>query len=414
MKYLPNKFQWGVLLGNIFDHYDTALYALLAPFFSHQFFPSTDPLTSLILTYSLLPLSIFTRPAGTLFFGMIGDLLCGKTAFTLSLLGVTITTTLMTFIPTYDQVGYWAPLLLTVTRLFQSFFAAGEVSSGGVLLMENTPSEQKNFMSGLYNTSTMGGILLASVAVMVLGMMEATENGWRVLYLIGSLTIIFVYLLRKDSTYRKHTKPSSGIKDLCINLWNYKASILTIALVYGFSYACFSAAFTLVNAILPYVSLLSKVDAMKTNTLLMVIDFLLLPFFAWIGCFVTHRNMLLAGAAATIVFGIPLYAALEGAGMERALFVRFFLMLIGVSFSATVLPWSQKLLPESVRFTGTGVAFSLGFQLVGVPTTAISLWLYQQTKMSSSAAWYWVFLATVSFVLVVWVSFKQKVTAAEI
>lgn len=412
MKPKLSKFHWGVLLGNIFDHYDTALYGLLAPFLAHHFFPADDPLTAIIIAYALMPSSMIMKPLGSIFFGMIGDLYGGKNAFTISLVGVTMLTTSMAFLPTYDQVGYWAPILLTLARMLQSFFAAGELSSSGVLLMENTPVEQKNIMSGFYNASTMGGILLASLAVTLLGIYGVPDEGWRILYFLGSITLFFVYFLRKSHPHSTSNKTISSPKTIFKQLWNHKIPISIIAVIYGFSYSCYVIAFTLINALLPYVTTLSKVDAVKTNTFFMVIDFLLLPFFAWVGNFVTHRTMLLSGTIATILFGIPLFAGLEGATLQQALIIRFLLMIIGVSFSSTVLPWSQKLLPDAVRFTGTSVAFALGTQLIGIPTTALSLWIYQQTLITSSAGWYWVSVACVSLGLVIWsesrVDVKQR------
>lgn len=409
MKFTPSRFQWSVLLGNLFDHYDTALYGLLAPFFAHQFFPSSDPLTSLILTYAILPMGIFTRPLGTLFFGFIGDLYGGQKAFVLSLFGVAIVTVLMTFLPTYDQAGVWAPMLLALARMLQSFFGAGEVSSGGVLLMENTEPENKNMMSGFYNSSSMAGIMLSSAAVTFLGLYGLAETGWRMLYFFGCITLLFVYFLRKDAPHRTVKRVTPKPKELFSNLWNHKKEILAITIIYGFSYSCFSIAFVLINALIPYVTNLSKVDAMTTNTFFMVIDFMILPCFAWLGSFVSYRTMLISGGLCTLLFGIPLFGMLEGASFYGVACVRFFLMLIGVSFSATVLPWSQKLLPEPVRFTGTGVAFSLGHQLLGVPTTAISLWIYQQTGLASSASWYWAGLAFLSIVTVLWVNAEDAV-----
>lgn len=407
MKFIPSRFQWSVLLGNVFEHYDTALYGLLAPFFAHQFFPANDPLTSLIFTYALLPISICVRPLGTLFFGLIGDLYGGKRAFTISLLGVALITILMALLPIYEQVGFWSPVLLTLARTAQSFFAAGEVSSGGVLLMQNTPEENKNIMSGFYNSSTMGGILLASTAVSLLGLYGDLEAGWRLLYLLGSFTLYFVYILRRHTDHHSLKKEKIRLEEFCSNLWTHKKPIFAITMIYGFSFSCFSVAFVLINGLLPYVTNLTKMEAVNTNTFFMGIDFLILPVFAWLGNFVTHRTMLLAGSACVALFGIPLFGLLEGASFEQAMIVRFFLMLIGVSFSATILPWSQKLLPPAVRFTGTGMAFAFGSQLVGVPTTALSLWIYQQTELASSAGWYWVFLACVSCGIVLWVHAKE-------
>ncbi len=414
MKSLPNKFQWGVLLGNVFDHYDTALYGLLTPFIAHQFFPTNvDPLTAIILAYALMPLGLISRPLGTMFFGTIGDILGGGKAFTLSLLGVAFVTILMAFLPTYNEVGFWSPILLSLSRMLLSFFSAAEISSGGVLLMENTRSEDKVMMSSLYNSSTVAGILLSSIAVTLLGRYGMVENGWRVLYLFGSITIFLVYFLRRNTPSKATLKKKTSPKDLMNTLWEHKKAIFIIAVISGFSHSCFSVAFVLINALLPYVSTLSKAKAMETNTLFMAVDILLLPLFGWLGSYVSNRILLIIGGLSVMALGIPLFAALEGANLPQALCVRFLLMLVGVSFSAAVLPWSQSLLPPSARFTATGLAYSLGSQLFGIPTTAVSLWIYQQTGMASSAGWYWVGLASISSGLVLWVSFREAVKKLE-
>ncbi len=110
-----------MLLGNLFEHYDTALFSLLSPFLASLFFPNQDPLTALILTYCIIPLGMIIRPLGSLVFGYIGDTLGRKEALVLSLFGMAIVTGAMGFLPTYHQVGFLAPILLSLGRIFQNF-----------------------------------------------------------------------------------------------------------------------------------------------------------------------------------------------------------------------------------------------------------------------------------------------------
>src|SRR5262245_113042 len=95
--------KWSMLLGNLFEHYDTALFGLLSPFLAPLFFPGQDPLTALILTYCIIPLGMIARPIGSLIFGYIGDTRGRKEALVLSLMGMAIITTIMGFMPTYQQ-----------------------------------------------------------------------------------------------------------------------------------------------------------------------------------------------------------------------------------------------------------------------------------------------------------------------
>src|SRR5580692_11516409 len=125
------------IIGNIFEHYDNALFGLLAPFIASQFFETSDPITALILTYGILPLGIVFRPIGSLFFGWIGDRYGRRQALCLSLTGMAIATISMGCLPTYATAGIVAPCLLALCRILQNFFASGENVGGAIFLLEH-------------------------------------------------------------------------------------------------------------------------------------------------------------------------------------------------------------------------------------------------------------------------------------
>src|SRR5579862_8456534 len=102
------------IIGNILEHYDNALFGLLAPFIASLFFEKSDPLTALILTYGMLPLGIVFRPLGSLFFGWLGDRYGRKQALSLSLVMMAAVTVSMGCLPTYATAGIAAPILLAI------------------------------------------------------------------------------------------------------------------------------------------------------------------------------------------------------------------------------------------------------------------------------------------------------------
>src|SRR5579872_7035410 len=131
------RFRFAGMIGNLLEHYDRALFGLLAPFIAPLFFEGKDPLTALILTYGMLPLGILSRPLGSLFFGWIGDRFGRREALFYSLLGMAFTTIGIGFLPIYAQIGALAPLLLAFGRLLQNFFDAGETAGGAIAVLEN-------------------------------------------------------------------------------------------------------------------------------------------------------------------------------------------------------------------------------------------------------------------------------------
>ena len=134
------RFQlWSACLGNLFEHYDTALFGFLSPFLAPLIFPQQDPLTALILTYAIIPLGMLARPLGSLFFGFLGDTYGRQCALSFTLLGMSVVSLGLAFSPTYAQAGIIAPLIFCLGRGLQNFFASGEIMGGSCLYLRKRP-----------------------------------------------------------------------------------------------------------------------------------------------------------------------------------------------------------------------------------------------------------------------------------
>jgi MFS family permease len=400
-----------MLLGNLFEHYDTALFSLLSPFLAPLFFPGQDPLTALILTYCIIPLGMIARPIGSLVFGYIGDTHGRKEALILALGGMAIVTASMGFMPTYHQVGILAPILLSLGRIVQNFFAAGETIGGAIYLIENTPETHKDMISSFYNASTVAGVLLASLGVSILCALNAVQEYWRVLYLFGCSTAVFAALLRLKMTLKPlFSQPSpSSIKFALKTCWHNRSALLAIAIASGFSYASYTLSLVMMNGFVPLVSPVSKMEMMHLNTILLALDFLLLPLFGFLATQFSREKMMILSGLLALVTGFPLFWFLQGASLIAVIFIRLSLVVIGVWFSAPFHSWAQHLVPRSHRYTVISFAYAIGSQLVGGPTAAISLWLFQKTGWIISAAGYWMVLGFLASYLIA----KQEALAEE-
>lgn len=125
---------WNVCLGNLFEHYDTALFGFLSPFLAPLIFPKEEPITALILTYAIIPLGMLARPLGSLVFGFIGDVCGRKHALFLTLAGMSLVSGCIALSPTYAQAGIVAPIIFCLGRILQNFLAAGETMGGAIFL----------------------------------------------------------------------------------------------------------------------------------------------------------------------------------------------------------------------------------------------------------------------------------------
>jgi MFS transporter, MHS family, proline/betaine transporter len=388
---------WNACFGNLFEHYDTALFGFLSPFLAPLIFPDHEPITALILTYAIIPLGMLARPFGALVFGYVGDVYGREHSLFLTLAGMAFVSGFIAFSPTYLQVGMLAPLLFFFGRALQNFFAAGETMGGAIFILENASEKRHDVLSGFYSASAIGGHLLASVGVYLTGQYYAIDSGWRVLYLFGCITALFGCMIRSPSfSPQPSVKVSQTITNLKSRLWSNRKSLIIIVINSGFAYATYSMALVLMNGFIPLVSSLTKAEVMKINSYLLVLDFCALPFFGWVASKVSREKLMLSASLGVVLLAMPLLSSLKGASLLGIIGVRIVLVVFGVAFFAPFHAWAQQLVPPNCRYVVISFGYALGSQLLGSPTAAFALWCFQKTGMTSSLSWYWMVLGLAS------------------
>ncbi|MBI3236094.1 MAG: MFS transporter [Chlamydiales bacterium] len=413
-----NSTSYGQLIsacfGNLLEHYDTALFGFLSPFLAPLIFPEKDPMTALLLTYAMIPLGMLARPLGSILFGYIGDRYGRGKALFLTLLGMSIISCIIAFSPTYAQAGFLAPLIFCIGRVLQNFFSSGETIGGAIFLLENTPSKRHDLLSSLYNASTVGGILLASFGVSVLSFYSDIEITWRLLYLFGCLTALAGIIVRgKGSSHTPlaPTSPKELLATLAKTFWNHKKALGIIALSSGFSYASYSIALIFLNGFIPLVSTFTKTEMAALNTLLLLLDFCILPLFGYIASKIKREKLMLISSFSVLLFAPFLFLLLENATLATIIFVRASFVLLGVAFSAPFHSFAQQIVPPAHRYTIISFGYALGSQAIGGPTAALSLWCFKTTNVLISASLYWVGLASICSLLLA-IRLKRQKTIA--
>ncbi len=186
------------LIGATIEWYDFFLYGLVAGLvFNKMYFPSHDPLVGTMLAYATFAVGFIARPFGGVVFGHFGDRIGRKSMliFTLVLMG--IATFLIAFIPTYDSIGIWAPILLLLCRVVQGLGLGGEWGGAVLMTYEYAPKNKRGFYASLPQIGLSIGLCLAAGVVALLSATltnEAFYNwGWRVAFGLSAL-LVFVGL----------------------------------------------------------------------------------------------------------------------------------------------------------------------------------------------------------------------------
>src|SRR5512141_2264828 len=151
-------------LGTVFEWYDFYLYATLAPFFAALFFPKGNETAALLSAFATYAAGFLVRPFGALVFGRIGDLVGRKYTFLITILVMGFATAAVGFLPTYESIGWAAPIILVSLRLLQGLALGGEYGGAATYVAEHAPHGKRGYdTSWIQTTATLGFFLSLAV-----------------------------------------------------------------------------------------------------------------------------------------------------------------------------------------------------------------------------------------------------------
>lgn len=188
------------MMGNLFEFYDFILFAYFAPILGKLFFPSADETTELIKAFGVFAVGFFVRPLGGIVFGHIGDKVGRKQALVLAIILMAIPTAVIGLLPTYEEIGISASILLIVMRMLQGFSMGGNYGGSITFTTEHSDPKHRGLIGSFAITSCLVGILLGSATATlfsyVLSEHDLNTWGWRVPFLLGILICFVGYYLR--------------------------------------------------------------------------------------------------------------------------------------------------------------------------------------------------------------------------
>ena len=183
------KVAFASAVGTTVEWYDFFIYGTAAALvFNRQFFPEIDPLMGTLAAFATFGVGFFARPVGGVIFGHYGDRIGRKRMLVLSLLIMGVATFLIGFLPGYDRIGIWAPVLLVLLRLLQGFGVGGEWGGAVLMAVEHSPRAQRGFFGSWPQIGVPAGLLLATAVFAVFSALpdEAFRAwGWRVPLLLS-------------------------------------------------------------------------------------------------------------------------------------------------------------------------------------------------------------------------------------
>ncbi|TXE79607.1 MFS transporter [Campylobacter peloridis] len=363
-------------LGGALEFYDFIIFVFFATYISKNFFPSdTDEFWRLLNTYGAFAAGYLARPLGGIVMAHFGDKFGRKNMFMLSILLMVIPTFSLAFIPTFETIGYFAPVILILVRIAQGIAIGGELPGAWVFVKEHAPEDKSSFYISAINASMALGILLGSFVALLINKYFSQEEiydyAWRIPFFIGGIFgIISIYLRRflQETPVFKQMKRENSLEKFPLKALFKKASIffdiLPSMLLTWMLTACVIILVLLMPNFMPEVLVIEKADAIyiqMIGIIILAIGTLLA------GIWVDKFGFLITAFIFTICFCLScffyfyfFYAQI----LHLSIYFYFIAIFFGgINALAPIL--MCKVFEPKIRFSGISFSYNIAYAFAG-------------------------------------------------
>jgi len=395
-------------VGTAIEWYDFFLYSVVTGLvFAKLFFPNSDPLVGTLEAFAVYAVGFVARPVGAAIFGHYGDRIGRKATLIATLLLMGVATFLVALVPTYEQVGIWGAVILTVLRFIQGVGVGGEWGGSVLLAMEwARTNHSRGFIASWPQFGVPCGLFLANLAVLSFSQMSGEQFlswGWRLPFFL-SLVLVAIGLW-----IRLGIMETPVFTRLVVERKIERAPMLEV--IKRHPGAIILSALARMAEQAPFYIFTAFVFSYGTGTLHVSRDFLLvavlvaailsfvsIPLFGHISDRIGRKKMYMIGAAVCGVFGF-IYFGLLNTGSLTLIFLAIVLSLIphdmmyGPQAALIAESFSGKL-----RYSGSSLGYQLASVIAGGPAPLIAAWLFAQYHSAWPIAWYIAACAVITLV----------------
>lgn len=387
----PSRVLLASLIGTTIEFFDFYVYATAAVLvFPALFFPGEDPTTALLASFATFSIAFFARPLGAVVFGHFGDRVGRKATLVAALLTMGISTVIIGLLPTYEQIGVIAPLLLALCRFGQGFGLGGEWGGAVLIATENAPEGKRSWYGMFPQLGAPVGLFLSSGMFLLLLTFMSREDllawGWRVPFLF-SIVLIAVGLwvrlsLAETKAFQKAIDKQERVSVPFVEVFrNHKRSLFlgtfvalaTFVLFYIGSAYLLSYNIKVLEMTLP--------EALAVQVWGAVIFGLFIPLAGKVADWWSRRNLLILVTVAIGAFSFAIAPLLTGGLTGVYLFVTLGMALMGITYGVIGAALAAPF-PTSVRYTGSSLAFNFAGIVGASLAPYIATWLQANYGMA--------------------------------
>jgi len=399
----------GGSIGQFIEFYDFTLYGLTAVIFSQLFFPGTNPVAAMLATFATFGVAFVVRPVGGLFFGALGDRIGRRRVLTITLIAIGGATALMGILPTYGQIGAWAPALLVLCRLIQGFSAGGESVGAPSFVFEHAPVNRRGFWLNITIAATALPSVVAGTMILVLSQSMPNEAfmawGWRLPFLLAlPLALVGVWIRSRtvesdafNAAKAARTKEFSPVREA---FRENRLRMVQVIFVMGLTAMGFYFLSAYFVSYVQTTGHLSREQSLLVNAAALALYAILLPIGGRLGDRFGRKPMLTAGSLAIAVLSVPSFMLVTSGSLPLALLGQSLFVVALCIYGGGCYTFFVEIFTTRTRFTSAAISYNGAYAIFGGTAPFVGTALVGGTGVPHAPGFYMAAAAVVVLLLV--------------
>jgi MHS family proline/betaine transporter-like MFS transporter len=372
-------------IGQVFEIFDFVIYGFFAVAIGRAFFPSSDPIASLLASFATFAVGFLMRPVGAMVIGWYGDRVGRRKALVITVGLMALATGCTGLIPSYASVGVWGAILLVVCRMLQGFSTGGEWGGAAAFLVEHAPAGRRGLIGSFQQAATALGAMGATFSAAILTSALSAESfftwGWRIPFLIGFVLGPVGFYLRSrvaETPVFQRAEASRTLTRMPLaEAFTTHGWVLLSA--FGLSIVGCVINYVFLVFLPSFASQTLKIDlshALWSTSLAGILYLVLTPVVGHFSDRIGRKPMLLTCAVLAFVMAYPLFRFLQTyPNFWGLLVVQAIAQMVLTLYTGVISTILSEMFPTNVRYTALSVSYGFAVAIFGgfAPYIATSL-----------------------------------------
>ncbi|RIN87376.1 MULTISPECIES: MFS transporter [Mammaliicoccus] len=395
-------------IGNAIEWFDFGLYAQLAVIISMNFFGNMPKEIQLVSTFAVFAFAFIVRPIGGIFFSHLGDKHGRKVVLSTTIIMMALSTLALGLLPTQHQIGIWAPILLLIIRMIQSFSTGGEYAGAMTYIAEISPDKTRGRLGSGLEIGTLSGSILAAALVGIMYALLSDDQmaawGWRIPFIIAApLGIIGVYLRNNldespayETTLEEQEELEYSYKDIFRKYWrDIIVCFAGVAFLNVANYMVLSYMPSFLNGTLDLGGTMSSLLSTLTMAAMIPAVF----FFGWYSDKVGNKNTILFGLIGFSLFSVLAFWLMSIPSIPIVILGLFIIALFMSTFEGVMPSVLPSIFYTKVRLRTLSLVYNIGAAIFGGLTPFILTTLVETTGQKIAPSYYLTLINVVGLVI---------------